>query len=1447
MARSFNVSFNITGALDGSLMSALKNAQNALRGLGNSARAASVSAKASQAGLQGLANSLNAIQNAGVKFKTLQDALKQTTAEFGKSGAALEAAKAKMQADAQAAEQLRQKLSQLKTEMGKARTTKANEQAGLKTLRQQMQELKRAFDLAKSLGNTAQMNQLASQMAILGTTIQAQQAKVKTAVQAYKELSDKAKQLKTELKAAEQAASQSGKGYSEARNNAERLKASYQQQLAALSRLKASLSQAGFNVSNFASSESRLQSEINRVNAALERQAALANAQRASSQASQEMFNAYNNFQGALQTAEQIAAPFKSATENAMDFEYAMSKVKSLTQMRNIRAGNLAAVREEMEALTAQAEELGATTEFTSREVAEAMGFYGMAGWDTSRIQNAMQHTIDLATIAGDHNIQRMADVLSDDMTAMGLKAGEMITLQNGKTVESSKYFADAFAYALTNANVNRESLHEALKYNAPIAKQWGLTMGEEFAINMMSANAGIKGSMAGTGLRAGLLRISAPPKKAAKAFEEMGLSMSDAQKELAEGQAAMKAYGVTIGDFATTLRSLGQVYNSLSRGERLGFVDAVFGKNASSFWANILDKGNIEGVLKAAQEIDTGWVEDYAKDTASVMRDNTKISLELLKSSLDALERSIGQALLPTIRAAAESFAPLVTAIGEWVAANPAVVQGAAAIAAALAGIIVSAAAVKLAFAGWSFVTAQIALVRAALASLGSGALLGGLVGRLAALRAALFGLGGAATLSGWGAMFGAIAARAAAARVAVMGFFASLSLSGALAGAKAAITGVGTAIMGAVRAAFAFAFSPVGVALMALALAGMYCYQNWDRVGPVLSNIAGIIGGALSSAISTVSAALTALSSSGAFDALIATAGTLASVVGGTLVKAFTVLLTVAASTIAVILQLLGDAIKTVIDFGSGMADAIGKLTQGDFSGAVESLGNTASKTLDNIRTAGEHIFDGVVQGAQNVQQVLDALNMPKLPTQDVTTRHRVEFDSSGAAHSAAPAPAPEAPALDTSATQASLDAVGQSAQNAATNIDGVNQATQNISQAGDALANIPAAVQPTANAFANLPASVQPTADAFAQLPAAVQPAADGLNQMSTTLPAVTTEAQNLSTAMQADSTSIQSHTAAVDANSAALNANIGALQAFGAACEGAIGGVTALGSAASSAAGSVSGLGAAAQSACAQLAAAGANAAAQVNTAVASINAQAAPTQHNAEGGIYRKGAFLTTFAERSPEAAIPIESTKRAKDLWTTVGQMLGLLPSKNPYSMLEGYEPRMIMHDTLAAEIMRKQAPNPDKGYSGSKTMENARRPSAIGDWLRSRLGQQQIFRREYGGAMPKVRRLPRGLNMPTLGRNFPSLTTPPTFPQVDSQGDGGGLIGRLAESLFGSNQKNDSDLPPINITLNLTINGQADAGEVQRGVESAIQPLPRSIAAELRDYKREQLRRSYA
>lgn len=54
---------------------------------------------------------------------------------------------------------------------------------------------------------------------------------------------------------------------------------------------------------------------------------------------------------------------------------------------------------------------------------------------------------------------------------------------------------------------------------------------------------------------------------------------------------------------------------------------------------------------------------------------------------------------------------------------------------------------------------------------------------------------------------------------------------------------------------------------------------------------------------------------------------------------------------------------------------------------------------------------------------------------------------------------------------------------------------------------------------------------------------------------------------------------------------------------------------------------------------------------------------ADISQNASGGIYRQGAFLTTFAEESPEAAIPLDGSPRAISLWQQAGQMLGMFPA----------------------------------------------------------------------------------------------------------------------------------------------------------------------------------------
>ena len=1416
MAKTFSVSFNINGAMDGSLAAALQNASRLMRGLGESARATSSAAKASQAGLRGLANSLGSIQQAAQQFKTLQDAVKQTAADFQRSTAAIDAAKAKYQQDAQAVEQLRQKLVQLSTELAKAKNKKLVQSDGVRAATADLQALKRAYEAAKTAGDRMQMSSLSRQIEQTQQALERQRRTAREAAQSYKELSDKLKQTKADLKAAETAANQSGQGLSRVRTDAQNLSQSFQQQLAALNRLKASLSAAGFDTSNFAASEARLQSEINRVNAALERQAALQNAQRASSQASQEMFNSWNNFQGALQTAESIAMPFESAIDNAMTLEKQFSRLKALTQLPNIRAGNIKQVEADMASLEAKIKGLGMATEYTSNEIAGAANFYAMSGWDPKKIEAALPSTVDLASIT-QMPIATVADYFSDDLTIMGIKAGEQIQLADGKIVDAVTHFTDSIAYATTKANLDYNQLHTSLTYNAPSMLLAGLSQGDILAANMVSANAGLKGSVSGTALRTGFIRLQAPAKAGAKALEEIGSSASEAQKEMAAAGEAMDKLGINGGDMISKLEQIKRRYDeNLKLGEagraaNAAMINDIFGKNGFSTWANLLSNTNLEQMQEIAKAINSSEISGWSADTAAIMRDNTRTAIDLLTSAMDALQEKIGTALTPTARLAAETFAPMVASMAQWVEAHPAVVQAAAAIAGALAGIVVAAAAVKLAFAGWTFITSTIALVQTGLASLGSGALLGGLIGRLAALRTMLFGLGGAATLGGWSAMFGAIATKATDAMRAIRGFFASLTLGGMASGVVGVLQSIGTAILGAARAAMMFALSPVGVALMALALAGLYCYQNWDKVAPVLSKIASIITGGLSSAIARIANSLRGLKDSGGFEALCSMASRLASIVGGVLVKAFAVLLTVAATAISVVIQMFGQLIATVIDFGTGLADAFAKIEAGNWSGALDALGDTATKTLSNIKQMGSTVFDGVKQGAKDVQQVLNALSMPSLPSKEVVMRHAVQFDENGQAHSA-----PEVAPIDTSATQAALDSVGDAAANAATNMDGVNQAVQNISQVGSEFQTVSTNAQTAGTNVQTLGQNSQLAGEAMLQIP----PHAEGLNT--------------------------------------ALDLPIGNLGALGDAAGNSVGNIDAMSTAAGAVASALS---------------AKATEIGNIHISIPTVSVGGAVAA-NAEGGIYRRGAFLTTFAEESPEAAIPLDNSKRARDLWAQAGQMLGMFPqTQSPQFDVKLPTPTFPQVETPNVEA---KLPTPTFPQIDMPNVE-AKLPTPTFPQIDLPQGEEisarQSKRRRPQGTMPPVkmprRETPKFLDVlgRALGGGFRDIETSikqtaagrqnsilsfdmptPTFPTIESPQEDNDFLNAAKRYTANLSTQEISSAPTINVTVNVTIHGNADETTVRRGVESATPALNSAVMdAWFNARERERRRRSFA
>ncbi len=341
----------------------------------------------------------------------------------------------------------------------------------------------------------------------------------------------------------------------------------------------------------------------------------------------------------------------------AADFEQSMSKVGAITKANS----------DEMAMLSAKAKELGRQTQFTAKQSADAMSYLGMAGWNAQEIAKGMPGLLNLAA-AGGTDLARTADIVSDDLTAFGL------------TADNASHMADVFAYTITRTNTNVEMLGETMKYGAPVAHAFGVTMEETAALAGLMANSGIKASQAGTALRSGFLRLAGPPKQASKAMEALGMDMSEMSKQQAEAQAAMKTLGIVMSDNAgprkmsAIITELRTKMQGLSKEERLATVGAIFGKNAATGWLAVLDSAP-DKFDQLVNEMDK--CDGEADRMAKTMNANASGAITRLRSAAESASIELAGVFLPAIADVVDGAAKYVGIFAEAASEHPELVKG--------------------------------------------------------------------------------------------------------------------------------------------------------------------------------------------------------------------------------------------------------------------------------------------------------------------------------------------------------------------------------------------------------------------------------------------------------------------------------------------------------------------------------------------------------------------------------------------------------------------------------------------------------------------------------------------------------------------------------------------------------------------------------------------------
>lgn len=317
-------------------------------------------------------------------------------------------------------------------------------------------------------------------------------------------------------------------------------------------------------------------------------------------------------------TAPLVGIGIKSV-KTASEFEAAMSKVKAIS----------GATGGDFKRLEDIAKKMGATTKFTAIDSAEALKYMGMAGWKTDQMIAGLPPIMNLAAASGE-NLGTVSDIVTDSLTAFGMKATD------------AARFSDVLAAAATNSNTNVGLMGETFKYAAPVAGALGYSI-EDTAIAVgLMANAGIKGSQAGTALRSAFTRLVKPTKEVNKGLELIGLSADDFRgKSLHE-----------------TIDILRDSFKGLDGSQQAEIASMIFGQRAMSGMLGIINASEEDyNKLTTAIKNSSGSADEMAK----IMNDNLQGDLVLLKSAIEGAAIAIGERLRPFIR-------DVVQKIKEWV-----------------------------------------------------------------------------------------------------------------------------------------------------------------------------------------------------------------------------------------------------------------------------------------------------------------------------------------------------------------------------------------------------------------------------------------------------------------------------------------------------------------------------------------------------------------------------------------------------------------------------------------------------------------------------------------------------------------------------------------------------------------------------------------------------------
>jgi TP901 family phage tail tape measure protein len=294
------------------------------------------------------------------------------------------------------------------------------------------------------------------------------------------------------------------------------------------------------------------------------------------------------------------------------------------------------------------AQDVGATSQFTAGQAAEGLNFLAMAGFNAKQSMEALPGVVHLAT-AAEVDLATATDIASDSLGAFNMMTSDGVQL--GKNLSRIN---DVMAKTTTTANTSMEAMFETIKEGAPVAVGAGASVETFAALTGKLANAGIKGSAAGTTLKNMFVSLQAQTPKAAKSLKTLGVETTDSEGNMR--------------DMFDIIEDLNKATQGMGNAAKASKLKDIFGKIPLAGVNVLLNEG--AGSLRDYRKQLEGAT-GSAEEMSSFMQGGLAGVIAGMKSAFESIAIVIGDTFAPEIDAAIKKLTEVARGAKDWVQNN--------------------------------------------------------------------------------------------------------------------------------------------------------------------------------------------------------------------------------------------------------------------------------------------------------------------------------------------------------------------------------------------------------------------------------------------------------------------------------------------------------------------------------------------------------------------------------------------------------------------------------------------------------------------------------------------------------------------------------------------------------------------------------------------------------